>query len=175
MKTFLPGTLGGQIEQTNNNKENSQTWQHDYKLLSGSVVPRPIAWVSTLNRDKTTYNLAPFSFFTVVSINPMVIGFSPIYNGAADSLKDTTNNILEQKQFVVNFVSKELAEKCNETSINAPYGTSEFALAGLTLADSIDIEPKGVAESPIRYECEYLDHLSYTRRVHTEAQVRQVI
>tara|TARA_R110000868_G_scaffold376060_3_gene640821 strand:- start:1730 stop:2362 length:633 start_codon:yes stop_codon:yes gene_type:complete len=133
---------------------------NNYKFLIGSILPRPIAWVSTLNEDGTN-NLAPFSFFTAVSAKPMIIAFSPMIRSSTGDLKDTAKNILAHKQFVINFVTEELAPKANATSAELPYGQDEFAHAGLTPLASESIKAMRVAESPIQFECVYRDHLSY--------------
>ncbi len=132
----------------------------NYKFLIGSILPRPIAWVSTINEDGSN-NLAPFSFFTAVSAKPMIIAFSPMVRSSTGQIKDTAKNILERKQFVVNFVTEALANQANTTSQEVPYGQDEFKLAGLTALDSFTVAAKRVAESPVHFECVYRDHLSY--------------
>ncbi|MBI3758287.1 MAG: flavin reductase family protein, partial [Deltaproteobacteria bacterium] len=83
-----------------------------YKLLIGAIVPRPIAFVSTVDADGVR-NLAPFSFFTGISANPPVICFSPMVRGKDGSRKDTLRNIEATREFVVNIVSEEIAEQMN--------------------------------------------------------------
>jgi len=132
----------------------------NYKFLIGSILPRPIAWVSTLNLDGSN-NLAPFSFFTAVSAKPMIIAFSPMIRSATGQMKDTAKNILERQDFVINFVTEELATKVNLTSSELPYGEDEFLYAGLTPIEAQTVKAKRVKESPIHFECRYRDHLSY--------------
>jgi flavin reductase (DIM6/NTAB) family NADH-FMN oxidoreductase RutF len=132
----------------------------NYKFLIGSILPRPIAFVSTVNEDGSN-NLAPFSFFTAVSASPMIIAFSPMIRSATGEQKDTPRNILRQKEFVVNFVSEGIVEKVNQASVELPYGEDEFAFAGLTPMDSDLIKAKRVKESLIHFECRYRDHISY--------------
>ena len=84
----------------------------NYKFLIGSILPRPIAVVSTINDDGSN-NLAPFSFFTAVSAKPMIIAFSPLIRSATPDLKDTPKNILKNKEFVVNIVSEEITNQVN--------------------------------------------------------------
>lgn len=126
-----------------------------YKLLSGAVVPRPIAWVSTVNADGVR-NLAPYSFFTVVSANPPVVCFCPAVREATDQLratKDTLENIRATGEFVVNIVSEALAERMNRTAAEVAPGIDEFAVAGLTaLAGELVGAPR-VAEAPVQMEC----------------------
>ncbi len=137
-----------------------QEFKDNYKLLIGSVVPRPIAVVSTINEDGSS-NIAPFSFFTVVSAQPMIIGFSPMIRSSDGEQKDTLKNILRQKEFVVNFVTEENYEKVNLCSTELPHGESEFKFSGLTELDSDIVAPKRMQESPIHFECKFRDSLSY--------------
>ena len=87
-------------------------FQNVYKLLIGAVVPRPIAFVSTISREGIP-NLAPFSFFTAVSANPPVVCFCPVRRPGSNPYKDTLSNISATREFVVNIVSEEFAEKMN--------------------------------------------------------------
>ena len=123
-----------------------------YKLMTGAIVPRPIAWVSSVDATGRS-NLAPFSYFNAVSSDPPTLMFS----GSAHTpkrRKDTVRNVEESGQFVVNIVTEELAEAMNRTSIAAPRGFDEFAYAGVTPAPSRVVAPPRVAESPIHFECE---------------------
>lgn len=126
--------------------------QNVYKLLIGAVVPRPIAFVSTLSRDGVR-NLAPFSFFTAVSANPPVVCFCPVRRTGPDPYKDTLRNISETKEFVVNIVSEEFAEKMNICSAEFPPQVDEFHASGLTPISSDLVKPPRVAESHIHMEC----------------------
>jgi flavin reductase (DIM6/NTAB) family NADH-FMN oxidoreductase RutF len=132
----------------------------NYKHLIGSILPRPIAVVSTLNEDGTN-NVAPFSFFTAVSAKPMIIAFSPLIRSSTGEIKDTPRNILRSKEFVINFVHEELAQKINMCSTELPYGEDEFTHSGLTPIDSETIGPKRILESKIHFECVYRDSLNY--------------
>lgn len=125
-----------------------------YKLLIGSIVPRPIAFVSTLSADGTR-NLAPFSFFTAVSANPPVICFSPMIKGDGNA-KDTLRNIRETKEFAVNIVSEAFAQPMNMTSGDYPPEVDEFEVSGLTPIPSDLIKPFRVKESQIHLECRLL-------------------
>ena len=129
-----------------------------YKLLAGCVVPRPIAFVSTVD-GAGVRNLAPYSFFTVASANPPVLCFSPAPREPKNGLsahKDTLANVQAIGEFVVNIVSEDFVEKMNATSAQVPPGVDEFALAGLTPIDSDRVRPPGVAESRVRMECRLL-------------------
>jgi len=132
----------------------------NYKFLIGSILPRPIAVISTLNNDGTN-NVAPFSFFTAVSSKPMIIAFSPMIKSSTGTMTDTPINIFREKEFVVNFVHEGIVEKINQTSLELPYGEDEFKLAELTPIDSMIVKAKRIKESLIHFECIYRDHLSY--------------
>ena len=123
-----------------------------YKLLVGAVVPRPIAFVSTISPEGVA-NLAPFSFFTVASANPPVLCFTASYR---EPRKDTLVNIRATKEFVVNIVSEEFAAKMNVTSGEYPYGIDEFAMSGLTSVASDLVAPSRVKESHVNMECKLL-------------------
>ena len=126
--------------------------QNIYKLMIGIIVPRPIAFVSTLSADGVR-NLAPFSFFTAVSANPPVIAFSPMVRGSDGQQKDTLRNIEETREFVVNIVSEGFAEQMNLCSGEYPPEVDEFALSALTPVASDLVKPPRVAESKAQMEC----------------------
>ena len=129
----------------------SRSSQEIYKILIGTVLPRPIAWVSTVD-PAGNVNLAPFSFFTVASVNPPILCFSPLLK--ADSLeKDTLANITQTREFVVNIVSYGLAQTMNRTSAPYPSDVNEFDVAGVTPKQSTFVEPPCVADSLVNFEC----------------------
>jgi flavin reductase (DIM6/NTAB) family NADH-FMN oxidoreductase RutF len=131
-----------------------------YKLLVGAVVPRPIAFVSTVSPDGVT-NLAPFSFFTVASANPPVLCFTTSFR---EPRKDTLVNVRATKEFVVNIVSEEFAAKMNVTSAEYPYGVDEFAKSGLTPAPSDLVRPPRVKESHVNMECKLLQTIEVSNQ-----------
>ncbi len=126
-----------------------------YKLLTGTVIPRPIAWVATIDENGID-NLAPFSFFNVVSEDPPHIMFSTVRTGNKN--KDTLNNILANQQFVVNLVTEDVVEQMNTTSQPVAADVNEFELANVTPIESIYIKPKRVKESLVQFECEMVHH-----------------
>jgi len=126
--------------------------QDNYKLIIGSVVPRPIAFVSTLSKDGQL-NLAPFSFYTGVCSNPPTILFCPMVRGSDGLKKDTLLNIEETGEFVVNVVSEAIVEQMNRTAAEFPRHVNEFEEAGLTPAPSCVIKPPRVLESALSMEC----------------------
>ncbi len=133
----------------------------NYKFLIGSILPRPIAVVSTRNEDGSN-NVAPFSFFTAVSASPMIIAFCPMIRSSTGEMKDTVKNIYREKEFVVNIFGEEITDKINLTSTELPYGEDEFKYAGLTPIESEKIKARRVLECPIHFECIYRDHISYS-------------
>ena len=131
-----------------------------YKLLVGSVVPRPIAFVSTISPEGVP-NLAPFSFFTVASANPPVLCFTTSFR---EPRKDTLVNIRASKEFVVNIVSEEFADKMNVTAGEYPYGVDEFAMSGLTPIASDIVGPPRVKESQVNMECKLLQTIEVSNK-----------
>ncbi|MGH7153488.1 MAG: flavin reductase family protein [Acetobacteraceae bacterium] len=124
------------------------------KLLVSTVVPRPIAWVTTEDVDGTL-NAAPFSFFNAVSGNPPVVAIGIGGRGPGD-VKDTGGNIRRTGQFVVNLVSNTLARQMNITAIEFPKHVNELTEAGLSTVPSARVKPPRIAESPVSLECERL-------------------
>ncbi|TLS36223.1 flavin reductase family protein [Pseudalkalibacillus caeni] len=134
-----------------------------YKLLIGSVIPRPIAWISTESKEGV-FNLAPFSFFTVASAKPPMLCISIAAQGKGErrgTVKDTLANIREQEEFVINFVPFELTEPMHKSSANLPSESNEFEYAEVTPVKSVKVKPPGVEESPIKMECK-LDQIIRT-------------
>jgi flavin reductase (DIM6/NTAB) family NADH-FMN oxidoreductase RutF len=117
-----------------------------YRLMTSVVVPRPIAWVSSVS-SAGVGNLAPHSFFTVSCVDPPIVQFTSV--GAKDSLR----NIEETGEFVVNLTPEWLFEKVNATGTDFPPDADEFETVGLTREDSALVKPPRVAESPAALEC----------------------
>ncbi len=126
--------------------------QSCYKLLIGSVVPRPIAWTSTVSREGVR-NLAPFSFFTVASRQPPMLCISVGPRGDEDLDKDTLSNVEETGEFVVNIVSLSLSNTMFESSKNHPPEADEFEKAGLTPAPCEVVGAPRVEEAGVSMEC----------------------
>ena len=125
-----------------------------YRLLTASVLPRPIAWVSSRSADGID-NLAPHSFFTVACQEPPVLQFTSV--GRKDSLR----NIEETGEFVVNFATAALFEQINATGTNFPAEVDEFEAVGVEREPSTHVAPCRVAQSPIAFECRLLDTISF--------------
>jgi flavin reductase (DIM6/NTAB) family NADH-FMN oxidoreductase RutF len=132
---------------------------HPFKACVG---PRPIGWISTVSRDGID-NLAPFSQFQNLSYDPPLVMISINQGGTEDHprRKDTVNNIEATGCFVYNMVPYALREQMNITAAGAAPDEDEFQLAGLTKADSIRVKAKRVAESPVQFECEYVQTLRF--------------
>jgi flavin reductase (DIM6/NTAB) family NADH-FMN oxidoreductase RutF len=122
-----------------------------YKLMAGGILPRPIAFVSTVNANGTA-NVAPFSYFNAVSSAPPTIMFAVTYKSNGDK-KDTLLNIERTGEFVVNTVSEWMAQPMNHCSAEYPYGVSELDKVGLTALSSTKVAPPRIQESPIHLEC----------------------
>ncbi|MDY0394528.1 flavin reductase family protein [Virgibacillus halophilus] len=132
----------------------SNTAKENYKLLIGSIIPRPIAFVTSLSAEGIL-NGAPFSFFNAVGEDPPMISLS--INRIDGRKKDTTKNILETKEFVVHIADEDNIEQINQTAASLPSNQSEIELAGLTPVKSNNISVPGIQESKIRMEC-ILEH-----------------
>ncbi len=122
-----------------------------YQWMTHTILPRPIAWVSTVSREGKT-NLAPFSFFQGVTSNPPTLLFIPV-NTREGAKKDTLRNIEQVPEFVVNLVSGELAAQMNQTAALLPYGESEFEAFGIASLPSQRVRPLRVAAAPVSFEC----------------------
>lgn len=122
-----------------------------YRVLTGVVVPRPIAFVSTRSADGIV-NLAPYSFFNAVAYDPPTVVFSSSRNVGGKS-KDTLRNVEETGEFVVNVVVDDIAEAMNKTAAEFPEDVDEFEIAGLTSVPSDIVKAPRVAESPVNMEC----------------------
>ena len=125
-----------------------------YKLLIGCVVPRPIAWVSTVDAAGVR-NVAPFSFFMAITADPPTIAFSSSARAVADGSrkKDTLRNVETTGSFVVNMVDDALAEQMNVTSGDYAPEVDEFELAGIEAAPSVKVPAPRVAQAPVAMEC----------------------
>lgn len=133
-----------------------------YKLLCGLVTPRPIALVTSMNRDEST-NAAPFSFFNVIGHDPplVVLGFDSRADGEP---KDTVRNIRERGEFVVNLIDEDLVEQMNICGGEYPYLFDELTAAGLTPASSTRIATDRVKEAPANFECVVVTDLNFGPR-----------
>jgi flavin reductase (DIM6/NTAB) family NADH-FMN oxidoreductase RutF len=124
-----------------------------YKLLTALVIPRPIAWVTSLNSNGTV-NAAPYSFFNVLGNRPPIVAFGPGEKSDGSS-KDTPRNIALQKTFVVNLVHERIADAMHRSAAPFPEGVSEVDALGLSTEPSVSIETPRIAECKVCLECEH--------------------
>ncbi|MBD0382183.1 flavin reductase family protein [Paenibacillus sedimenti] len=128
----------------------SQSERENYKFLIGSIIPRPIAFVTTLSKEGVL-NAAPYSYFTIVTANPPMVAIS--VQRKQGERKDTSRNAIETGAFVVHISDESYINEINQTAANLPPGESEVSLAGLTPVTSDKIAVPGIAEASIRMEC----------------------
>jgi flavin reductase (DIM6/NTAB) family NADH-FMN oxidoreductase RutF len=127
-----------------------------YSYLTGTVAPRPIAFVSSIDKAGNV-NLSPFSFFNIMGINPPLLVFAPNNRGRDGSKKDTTLNISEVHEVVINMVDFAMVQQMSLASVEYPRGTNEFIKSGFTPEPSILVTPPRVKESPAQFECKVLE------------------
>jgi flavin reductase (DIM6/NTAB) family NADH-FMN oxidoreductase RutF len=132
-----------------------------YRLLTDAVVPRPVAWVSTLGPDGVR-NLAPFSFFQAVGAAPPTVIVSVARHGDGDR-KDSAANAMASGELVINIVDEDLLEQMNATSGDYPMDVDEFDVAGVTAAPSEHVAAPRVAESPVSLECRVTSSMAMGR------------
>jgi len=131
------------------------TMQEMYKLMVGLIVPRPVALVSTVDKEGVP-NVAPFSFFSGVGSNPPTLLFCPVLRGRGDNRKDTLRNVEQTGEFVINIVSNAIAAQTNLTAAEVGPEIDEFELAAFTPIPSEVVRAPRVAESPAQMECRLL-------------------
>ena len=130
-----------------------------YSWLASAVIPRPVAWVSTVSAEGV-HNLAPFSFFQMVTGKPPTLLISPLVQRDG-CVKDTVRNAQETKQLVVNLVSFDMADAMNETSFSYDADISEFDRCNIATAASTLVKPLRVAHAPVSLECEMVSCTPY--------------
>ena len=130
-----------------------------YKILTSTIVPRPIAWITTVSKSGVR-NAAPFSFFNAMSKTPPILAVG-IQANSDGSMKDSARNILDTREFVVNLVTRSVASAMNLTSLEAPSDVDEIALADLDTLPSLKVLSPRLAASPVAFEC----------RLHTPIEV----
>ena len=131
--------------------------KQEYKFLTGSVVPRPIAWITSLNEEDAIVNAAPFSFFSVASNQIPLLSVSILRTN--ENAKDTAQNIINQKEAVIHIVNHDLTKEMNETSAPMAPNESEMDRTGLTLIDSQSVKVPGIKEALIRFETTLYQHI----------------
>ena len=123
-----------------------------YKFLTAAVAPRPIAFVSTVDKNGNK-NLSPFSFFNAFSVNPPILVFSPVRRMRNNTSKHTLDNIHQVKECVISLVSEEIAQQVSLASCDFDAEVNEFEKAGFTEVKSDLVIPSRIKESPINFEC----------------------
>ncbi|MNJ44713.1 Flavoredoxin [compost metagenome] len=148
--------------------------RENYKLLIGSIIPRPIAFVTSLSSEGII-NAAPFSYFNIVSSNPPMISLA--IQRVAGEPKDTARNIREAKQFVIHIVDEDQVEQVNHTAARLPAEQSELELTNLTTVDSVAIAVPGIREAKVRMECvlEQIIELGENNVVNTDLIIGKVV
>ncbi|MDT2612637.1 flavin reductase family protein [Enterococcus dongliensis] len=126
------------------------TSKQNYKFLTGSIIPRPIAWITTINPKTDVVNAAPFSYFNVVSKELPLVSLS--INRKEQKMKDTAHNLLYQKEGVIHLVNDSVLTKMNQTAASLPADESELDNSNLTLATSQEVAVPAIQEAPIRFE-----------------------
>ncbi|KAI9810076.1 MAG: hypothetical protein M1827_006687 [Pycnora praestabilis] len=134
----------------------------NYKLLISGVVPRPIGFLSTRSKDGKSTNLSPFSYTQIINHDPpmFIVGFA----GGFDNAKDTLRNLVDTEECVINIISEHFIEAANATSINAPYGVSEWALSGLHPAPSSTVKASRVREAIFATEGKLIETKEFESR-----------
>ncbi|KAF2488340.1 hypothetical protein BU16DRAFT_231224 [Lophium mytilinum] len=134
----------------------------NYKLLISAIVPRPIGFVSTISKDGSSTNLSPFSYFNMVNHDPpvFIIGFA----GGFNLMKDSLRNLTETGECCINIISEHYVEAANSTSVNAPYGISEWALSGLHPAPCKKVAASRVKEAVFSVEGKLMDTKEFESR-----------
>jgi flavin reductase (DIM6/NTAB) family NADH-FMN oxidoreductase RutF len=126
--------------------------QKRHALLQSAVIPRPISFASTIDKDGNV-NLSPFSFFNMFSSNPPILIFSPSRRGRDNTTKHSYENVKEVPEVVINIVNYPMVEQASLASTEFPKGVNEFHKAGFTPIASTFVKPPRVAESPVSFEC----------------------
>ncbi|MDQ0217785.1 flavin reductase family protein [Peribacillus cavernae] len=126
------------------------TERENYKILTGSIIPRPVALVTTVS-ESGTVNVAPFSYFNIISANPPMVSLSIQRRNGIQ--KDTARNAVEKGEFVVHITDENIVEEANKTAAELPYDESELPLSTLTPAESSSIAVPGIKEAKVRFEC----------------------
>lgn len=126
-----------------------------HHLMLGAIAPRPIAFVSTIDKLARP-NLSPFSFFNAFGANPPIVVFSPSRRGTDNTTKHTYDNIKEVPEVVINVVNFDMVQKMSDSSADFPKGVNEFEMVGFTMQPSDLVKPFRVKESPVQFECKVL-------------------
>lgn len=148
----------------------------NYKFLTGSVIPRPIAWITTQNPTTQVVNAAPFSYFNVVSSQPPLVSLS--INRSQGASKDTAHNLLEQKEGVIHIVNDDVLAVMNQTAASLPPTVSELEKQAVTLIPSQKVAVPSIQEAAIRLEVrvhQYIPVMDHTERIVSDLFILEVL
>lgn len=126
------------------------TTKQNYKFLTGSIIPRPIAWITTISQETNVVNAAPFSYFNVVSKELPLVSLS--INRSGQKMKDTARNLLQQNEGVIHLVNDDVLSEMNQSAASLPANESELDQTDLTLADSTEVTVPAIQKAPVRFE-----------------------
>ncbi|MDU6524298.1 flavin reductase family protein [Enterococcus devriesei] len=129
---------------------NELTTKQNYKFLTGSIIPRPIAWITTRNEETGIVNAAPFSYFNVVAKDLPLVSLS--INRKSAEMKDTAANLLQQKEGVIHIVNDELLHEMNQSAASLPSTESELTGTNLALIDSQAVSVPAIKAAPLYFE-----------------------
>lgn len=148
----------------------------NYKFLTGSVIPRPIAWITTQNPTTQVVNAAPFSYFNVVSSQPPLVSLS--INRSQGVPKDTAHNLLDQKEGVIHIVNDDVLAVMNQTAASLPPTVSELENQAVTLIPSQKVAVPSIQEATIRLEVrvhQYIPVTDHTERIVSDLFILEVL
>lgn len=145
----------------------------NYKLLIGGVLPRPIAFITSIG-EQGVLNAAPYSFFNVVSTDPPMIAVA-VMRKPGGVHKDTARNILESKEFVINVVDEQNVEKVNVTSCDYPSEISEVEQAGLTTSPSQVVHVPRIQQAKVHFECRLHQHLELGNGPNSDLIIGEIV
>lgn len=151
------------------------TSKQAYKFLSGSIIPRPIAWVTTLNQEHGTINAAPFSFFNAVASDIPLVTLAVLRR--AGSIKDTARNILETKELVIHLVDDQVVESMNKTAASLEPEQSEITINEIETTASKSVTVPGITAAPIRMEArlhQYVPIKNHEEQIITDLFVLEI-
>ncbi|MGC6769632.1 flavin reductase family protein [Enterococcus sp. LJL128] len=154
---------------------NQLSKKQQYKFLSGSIIPRPIAWVTTLNQDNNVVNAAPFSFFNAAASDIPLISLAILRKNGL--MKDTARNILENHELVIHLVDEEIVEVMNQTAASLPVDQSEVVVNALDTIPSQSVSVPAIKKAKLRMEARLHQHIplqNHTGTIVTDMIIAEV-
>lgn len=150
--------------------------KQNYKFLTGSVIPRPIAWITTMDQETKVVNAAPFSYFNVVAKDIPLVSLS--INRSAGEMKDTAHNLLQQNEGVIHLVNDEVLAEMNQSAASLSAHESEIENSSLTMQDSIAVSVLAIQDAPIRFEVrlhQYIPVKDHSDRIISDLFILEVL